>query len=512
MIRIFVPVKNGGIGVKSGNSIDLFSKNWLYAVMNRSCIYFFLLVVFFASTDCYADSFGPRDNPEGFLDFGGTPDLVLSGDVGVSAEEISGLLEKLHNDNLERRIAAVRQIKQNAAGGESVLKTALWDVGFVRHSLVKEAIKRGRANAQGNGAGALLGGLLQQDQNDESVRLATKVVVILVALHHLDTMAGYKVILDFSGRHAGAFRAFIGELLVGTGLKVLPALIYGRGSNNQELHMFSVTWIRDMGNPLLSQQIQGIRNTRRLAQLLEAYASVNELDAIDVTLSSANHESIFVRNAARACLAAYGKNAKWSIFREYENTFEKEPPAEKSYEHWALALYAYWDSQREAQIKQLIDKAHIAATQADYKTMDAIYRKLLADRPLLPRRDEMAKGYLAYATALEKDGEHELALVNYRMIKRLADKDGPTYSVAGQRLLWLHTELMRQAGALDIESYQQFAQGNEHKVEAQKWIQFAFADVRDESFPVLRAVGVSMLLFAGLLLVYWRIRLQGQKD
>ena len=59
--------------------------------------------------------------------------------------------------------------------------------------------------------------------------------------------------------------------------------------------------------------------------MLEAYASVNELDAVDVTLSLANNESVFVRQAARACLVSYGKNAKWSVRRTYENTFWQEP-------------------------------------------------------------------------------------------------------------------------------------------------------------------------------------------
>jgi hypothetical protein len=89
--------------------------------------------------------------------------------------------------------------------------------------------------------------------------------------------------------------------------------------------MFSVKWIRDLGDPLLSQQVK-IKNPRRLAQLLEAYASVRDLDVIDVTLTLTNHESDFVRRAARACVRAFAENAKWPARRIYENTFAKEPP------------------------------------------------------------------------------------------------------------------------------------------------------------------------------------------
>ena len=55
--------------------------------------------------------------------------------------------------------------------------------------------------------------------------------------------------------------------------------------------MFAVKWIRDLGNPLLSEQVK-IKNPRRLAQLLEAYASVNDLDVIDVTLTSTSQTDL----------------------------------------------------------------------------------------------------------------------------------------------------------------------------------------------------------------------------
>ena len=445
---------------------------------------------------------GPVEHPENLPDFGGTPDLVLSGDVGMTAEELEALLGGLDAESLEERVQAASELKRNAAGGEGIIRQYLWHAGHFSHREIRDVMKKASGAAAEMG---VAGALIQMSPRSPAINMTTRIAMMLVALSALDTMAGYKVLLDFSARYAGAFRGFIGELLVKAGLKALPALIYGRGSKNRELHMFAVAWIRDMGNPLLSEQIQGIRSSRRLAQLLEAYASVNELDAIDVTLSCANHESEIVRKAARASLAVYGQNAKWSIHREFENAFGDEPES-GDYEQWVEALYMAWDKARESKTLALLEQGQKAVGEGKYEEMDDSYRELLAVSPLNPHRTQMAEDYLRYAAKLTDDGEHQNAILATQMARRLAEQGSAPFQKASSRLTWLRAEKMRSSGALDVVAYQSFGSDSGADDEASKWARYGSEDDQDQSFIPATVIPVSLIVFAGFLLIYLRIR------
>ncbi|MBN2529933.1 MAG: hypothetical protein JXR76_26320 [Deltaproteobacteria bacterium] len=450
---------------------------------------------------------GPKQNPETYSDYGGTPDLVLSGDVTLGEDELNEMLVQMDSDVLTERVSAAASIRKNAAGSEKLFRKALWKAGNVRHRELKDVLQR--AAAATNDDGGLAVALLQMTPRTPAVNVCNRIVQLLMSLHAQDTMAGYKVLLDFSGRYAGAFRGFIGELMVHAGLKALPALIYGRGSENRELHMFSVAWIREMGDPLLSEQIQGIRNSRRLAQLLEAYASVNELDAIDVTLSLANHESAIVRNAARASLDVYGRNAKWSIHREFENTFGEEP-GEGDFEQWVAALYKVWDEQRDSKTAALFQKGLDAREKRQFKTMDELYRELLSMQPLSPHRAKMADGYLAYAIELESSGAHDDAIAATRMARRLSEEGSATFRKASARLEWLHAESLRNHGALDVAAYDKLRQDKSADFDAERWAQLGRSNDSEKEIRWTSVIVVSALIFLGCLLLFWRVRLRAR--
>ena len=219
---------------------------------------------------------GPADHPERYPDYGGTPDVTLSDELGLTVAEVEEILARTVSPDRAARVAAALELKKSAAGSEKSLREVLWGNHGARNTQIREVIQIARrklVDGEDDGAG-LLGALLEMDPSNvekgPGTKAAVRVMSMLVALWSLDTMAGYKVMLDFSGRHAGVFRQEIGRMFVARGFDALPALIYGRGSDDKELHMFAVKWIRDMGDPLLGDQISGIKNPRRLAQLLEA--------------------------------------------------------------------------------------------------------------------------------------------------------------------------------------------------------------------------------------------------
>ena len=456
---------------------------------------------------------GPAADPEAHRDYGGTPDAMMSEDLGLSAAEIEAIFERLASPELGERVEAAVELKRDAAGSEDALREALWSNHGARNAEMKDAMRaaRRRLEAAGDDAdGGLLGELIEMDPTDpedgDGVRGATRVMAALVALASLDTMAGYKVMLDFSGRHAGVFRHEIGAMLVSAGLDALPALVYGRGSEDEELHMFSVKWIRDLGNPLLGEQVRGIDNPRRLAQLLEAYASVNELDAVEVTLSLTNHDSVFVRRAARACLEVYGSNAKWAIRRQYENTFSREPPDGTDFAAWREALYDHYDAERIAPAMGRFEEGLALHREGRLAEMAERFEQVLEDAPVFPRRHAMAAGFLDWAAALEEDDRRDDARRATLLALRVAEDGSTEARRAEARLRWLEAEAARAGGALDVGLYREVLELDPDLDRAREWASAGDPDRSRDGERLRKALIVSGVIFVSALLVAFRLR------
>jgi hypothetical protein len=400
--------------------------------------------------------FGPAAVPEAHADYGGTPDPPVSAEMGLSPAEIRAILKRLGSAGAGERRRAFDALGRDAPGSEQAFREVLWGRQPATNAEMRTAIKDAERRAPGSGRDKVdaLAGLMASTSSDRGAAAALGIVAMLRVLADLDTLAGYKTLVEFSPRHAGAFRREIGRLLVSKGLPAMPALVYGRGSKNPEIHLFCVEWIRDMGDPLLGDQIK-LKNPRRLAQLLEAYASVNDLDTIDVTLALANHESVFVRNAARKCIEVYGVNAKWSVRREYENTLGRTPPDSADTSAMFAELCRRWDEKRLAGVADLFTRGQAHRAAGRLAEMDLDYRAVLRDAPLFARRTEMAEGFLAYAASLEAAGRTADAREATLMARRVSSRGSPEWRKAEARLKWFVAEQMRAAGAASPELYRQ---------------------------------------------------------
>ncbi len=452
---------------------------------------------------------GPSPNPEQWPDYGGTPDIAVPKGMGLNRSEVERVLDKLGSTQFAGRAAAFEELLANARGSEQAFRQVLWARHRARNAEMKQAIREAHKRTESStGAGDLLKGLLTIPPDDAKVGLGAtaslRIMAMLHALADLDTMAAYKVLIDFSLRHAGVFRREIGRLLVAQKLSALPALIYGRGSKNKEIHMFSVKWIRDMGNPLLSEQVT-IKNSRRLAQLLEAYASVNELDAIEVTLSLTNHESVFVRRAARASLRAYGKNIKWPVRRLYENTLGEEPPRRADYRSLLDKLYRHFDAQRLARAKTAFNKGLAAYREGRLDEMATIFRLVLRDEPMFPKRDQMAVGFLDHARLKREQDDEKSAQASLLMAYRVAQPGSEQARRAEAELTFAEAESLRQRGIAVPQLYRQIATDHPEHDAARQWFERLTEPVDSTAKLGRKAILVAVFIFLGALLVYRRL-------
>ena len=450
---------------------------------------------------------GPAAEPDRFPDWGGTKDLTSDAEVGLTEEELSALVARLADEDRETRAAALAEILQNAAGAEQVFRALLFDGRGLRNTEMKSALRDAASKGE-ESSGALLKALVAADPSGEAgngVRGALRMLALLEALSRIDTMAGYKVMIEFSPRHAGVFRSIIGKMLVSHGMNIMPALVYGRGSKDREIHMFSVKWIRDLGDPLLSEQVK-IENPRRLAQLLEAYASVNDLDTIDVILAFTNHSSAFVRAAARGSIAAFGRNAFWPARRQYEITFGEEPPSEMDVDGVLTALYKHYDSRRLAPSRERFAEGMTAFSKGKLEEMATAFHEVLRQAPMFPRRGEMAEGFAALADAYDDD-EAEKKEAALMMVLRVSEDDASAVRRRAEaRLLWLRAKPLREAGLAAPEFYHRILTLDPAFEPAEEMLQRLRPDAPSRGHLIGKAFLVSLIIFLGGLLLILRLR------
>ena len=454
---------------------------------------------------------GPAEEPQKWPDYGGTPDISVPDELKLTVLELESLLQRLGSLEQNVRVRAAEEMQRDAKGSESVFRTLLWRNHGATNAEMKDAMREAAqiAPQKKNGTTELLDGLLMMDptstEHGKGTLGALRIVAMLRALQQLDTLSAYKVMIDFSPRHAGVFRHEIGRMLVAQGLKALPALVYGRGSSNREIHMFCVKWIRDMGDPLLSEQIK-IKNPRRLAQLLEAYASVNELDAIDVTLSLANHPSVFVRAAARSSLAKYGRNTIWIARKQYEITFSKEAPDEWDENKVLSELYSHFDSRRIAEINKIFERGKVAYNSGRLDEMAALYNEVLRKDPFFHKRSEMAEGFIALAAAKEKAGQKEVGYAFLKTALRVSEVGSETHRRIRAELLWRKAENLRKKGLADASLYKRVLDLDPTHQESKRLYDELSNSSLGQDRLFGKAITISIVIFLSMSLIYMRLR------
>lgn len=441
--------------------------------------------------------FGPAERPHEFVDYGGTPDLRVSPELGLSDVELETILRRIEGDDAEERSRAVSELLSCPPGSEDALRQALYKPTNVSNEALRNAM---RDAVRQDKDGDVLRGLLAIGHS-ESAGTTLRLVTLLRALAAKDTLTAYKGLIDFSPRHAGTLRAEVGRLLVKAGLDALPALLYCRAHPEPETRMFCVRWIRDMGDPLLSEQVLGITNPRRLAQLLEAYCAINDLSAVDVTLSLTNHSSLFVRRAARACIERYGNNAKWGAMRAYENNLGKAPPETAHVQELLNALYTHYDDNRLAKVHTLLDKAREELRRGRLEEMANSYRKALAEAPSFARDEELSAGLVKLTDQYQKQGKREESLFWARLSSWLLEPESA--DLERLRALQIHSAL-REAKGKEIVSeahYRGLLSLDPHMSSARYWLEVN----KDEGFQAERALSkslmVSFILFLTAMLV-----------
>jgi tetratricopeptide (TPR) repeat protein len=195
------------------------------------------------------------------------------------------------------------------------------------------------------------------------------------------------------------------------------------------------------------------KDNQVLSDVLRAYASVKDLDALPVVLSFVNSDRVQVRDAARESTLAYGQDAVWRLREAYAALTGDQAPDAMAAPDLAKKLFDAYDRYRLRDVYALVDQGLAAQRQGNLKDAVASFDVALARQPMLDRRAEMAPAYVAYAESIEPADRIE-ALASLRKALRL-DEAGPGSTHARSEIRYLEGEDMLDHGIADTEPFEQ---------------------------------------------------------
>ena len=284
-------------------------------------------------------------------------------------------------------------------------------------------------------------------------------LALLRGLEFMDSLAADRVMIGFFQRGWSVWQWEARHVVGRRGLRMLPALIEGRSAGNPEVRRWAVGSIRRLGVDSVGAAVQ-MAPPAQLPDVLRAYASLSDLNAMPAVITFVDHPDAAVRDASREATASYERNAIWQLRLAYRNKLGENADLAWSWQTTMQRLFDGLDARRLGPANELLAEGLEAARRGDWETMRERYDRALRREPLLPRRSEMAAGYVAEATqrldALTGTDDApavDAALTLLRRAVRLAPEH-PEVSTWRATVAFHEAERMRQLGVLDEGAYE----------------------------------------------------------
>ncbi len=308
----------------------------------------------------------------------------------------------------------------------------------------------GRANAEYDLLSLLIA-LPRAPDTDAAVER----IALARALGRVPTADAGRALLALSAAFNGAFRQEVGRIVRGQ-LKdyVLPAIIEAR--NLSEMQRIFIRQLREsLRRVTPGETVQQRENTPRdnalLAEILRAYGSTRQGDAMKVVISFVNSDRAQVRDAARWAVSQYGRDAIHALRDAYEMYEGRDPDLAWGWERVAQELYQANDRRRDAEVAQRLDQGLAAGRAHEVDAMLAHFRFVLARHPTFERRREMVPVLVDNAQRLERSDA-----ARAEPLWRLAlwvDPEGPSARRIRGEILFLEAERSLDRGVAAPELY-----------------------------------------------------------
>ncbi len=374
--------------------------------------------------------------------------------VGRSVREIDALLGRLTDGSPTARRTAATEIINTLdrddvpALRDRILTPLRCDLTALRIKMIRavHTATDGRENVPYDLLTLLMGIPRAPD-----VDAAVERVTLARALGRIPTADAGRALVSLAGFYNGLFRQEIARIIQGQARDyVLPGLIELRNPS-EGMRIFTRQVREGLRRVTPGETVQQHDNAL-LAEILRAYGSMHEPDAMRVVVSFVNSDRAQVRDAARWSVSEYGRESLNALREAYE-MYEGHPSdVQWGWERTAQEIYQANDRRREAEVAAAMDEGLAAGRAGHDEDMVARFRYVLARHPAFERRGEMVGPLESYARRLETtdavraEGMYRLAL--------WLDPSGPRARVLRGEILFLDAERALARGVADPELYQ----------------------------------------------------------
>jgi len=384
------------------------------------------------------------------------------------APALAGTLGQLVSPDRNMRRAAARSIEMMGAAATSAMTDELARLRDEHAADVASVLAMTRVppeGAAGDGGDRLDAVLdLPPDGAGPAYRQTVTTLCLIRALAKTATptaVAGFALVaLDAHG----AFRPDVTRHLTELGDGAVAGLILASHARGQAMQKWATTTLEGLGKRTPGDAVQ-TRSKEALANVLLAYGTTHDADALGVVQSFVNADRRLVRDAARDAIAMYGDEAVPKLRESYGLLTGEAPPIDWPTPWLRKKLFDVMDRIRLEDVDARVHEGLTAAGQGRLAEAVADFDDVLARQPDWDHKAEMVPAYVFYAQSIAAR-DRNAARAHLEKALRL-DPDGPRATQIESMLALLEGKDLEDRGVSDVEPFRQALRLDPANAEAQ---------------------------------------------
>jgi tetratricopeptide (TPR) repeat protein len=393
---------------------------------------------------------------------------------GLGEQEIARLAAQLGSEVPAQRAASQRalsELHEESLPGIALRLAALRKSRPASEEVkaVLTAFRHAAGSRRGDDATDLAQGVLGAlAQKRDATTLATAEPLLeLRALEHMATTeAGLHMASLLALDPPGVWDFELQLARARVGLKLLPTLLELRSAGEPDVRSWAQAGVRALGmeDPAIATALE---DSHLVAEVCRAYTEPLDFTAMPVIVRLVSTDKLEVREAARAAVARFGKNAIWQLRQLYEEVAGRSADRRWDAERLSRELYAALDRAGSEQAETLLAQGMARFVAGDFDAMAARYDRLLASYPSFAERAKMAPGYAAFGEKLLAQGKLPEARAAYARALRLAPTASDADTLRAQ-LAYADAEIALSHGVVDLSAYEQALAHDPHHAAAKQ--------------------------------------------
>ena len=377
-------------------------------------------------------------------------------EAAVARTTLHTLIEQLESPDRNMRRAAARSMDTLGPSATPAMAEALARFRPGRPPGEVESVLRKvhvpDAGGEGGESGDRLDAVLDLQPGGAGQGYGVTVVTLSLvrALAHIATPEAVASFAPVALDARGAFSVDVQRYLTALGERATAGLVLVVHSRSPQVAKWGATELETLGKRTPGDAVQ-TKSKEVLANVLLAYGSVQDADALPVVMSFVNADRRLVRDAAREALLQYGDLAVPKLREAYGLLAGEAPPMDWPPGWLRKKLYEALDRVRLEDVDTRVQEGLAHAREGRFAEAVADFDDVLARQPDWDKKPELAPAYVFYAETLI-DSEPTRAKDFFEKALRL-DPSGPRAGQIESALALLEGRELENRGIADVEPY-----------------------------------------------------------